>query len=141
MESKNRRSTWGLERHQKELKERFLCLPHRKSHVWDMCISEFELKQMKELKKKKRERQDEGNPEESDWTSILFSRRMGTKQMGHLPTQGTTIWQQMTVKTSVLCFWGYGKCSSNEEFFNCIVKPDQISPLLCSFTWFANLQQ
>lgn len=61
--------------------------------------------------------------------------------MDQLPAQGATIWQQKTVKTSVLCFWGYGKCPSNEEFLNCIMKQDQISVLLCSFTWLANLQQ
>ena len=61
--------------------------------------------------------------------------------MDELPTQGTMVWQQKTAKTSVLRFWGYGECSSTEEFFNCIMKPDQISPLLCSFTCFPNLQQ
>lgn len=77
----------------------------------------------------------------SDWTTVSFSRRKGKKQMNELPAQSITIQQQKTAKTSVLWFWGYGKCSSNEEFFNHIMKPDQIPPSLCSFTWFANLQQ
>ena len=111
-ESRNRGSTWALEKHRKELKERFLHLSHRSSHVGDDThISEF--KQMKELKIKKTERQDEGNAEESNSTTILFSGRKQRKQMSQLPAQGTTIWQQKTAKTSVLSFWGYAKRSSN----------------------------
>jgi len=89
-----------------------LHLSHRSSHVGDDThISEF--KQMKELKIKKTERQDEGNAEESNSTTILFSGRKQRKQMSQLPAQGTTIWQQKTAKTSVLSFWGYAKRSSN----------------------------
>lgn len=50
-----------------------------------MCISEFQLNTWKG-KKNQRQRRDEGNPEDSDWTTILLSKKKGRKQMDQLPT-------------------------------------------------------